>query len=244
MAIHFQYYGERTGGRLFVLLHGMDRDDADLAQLKNVILENFAGDHVLTVSYPASRWSNAKPLAITAKCVDEIDAEFTRRGGEGYTEVILIGHSLGALIARKICLIAHGICSDYAGEFLFPPTAKGWANKITRLVLLAGMSRGWKLNPRNPNTPRRRWLARGFQYATAHIFGRGHLVRAAHRGTPFIVNLRLDWLALANGSHPGQTPPELVVQVAAERYDGASERSHRPCGWQELQIPLRGRNQA
>jgi hypothetical protein len=194
----------------------MEHKAANLSQLRDAIQADFPDDRCILLTYPSSRWSNANPLEIATLCVTKIQSEFDQRNDEGYREVILVGHSLGALLVRKACLIAHGICSDFAPGLgvRAAPRRKAWANKITRLVLLAGMSRAWRLTPRNQHTPRVRWLARVIQLAVARAFGHGHLVRAAHRGTPFIVNLRLDWLGLVNGDYIGEIAPALVVQIA------------------------------
>jgi alpha-beta hydrolase superfamily lysophospholipase len=217
MPIQFEHFGGTNGRRLFFLVHGMDRTAADLAPLKAAIRASFPDDRLVMVTYPASRWSNQNPLDVAKHCVDRIQSEFESGPEGGYQEIVLVGHSLGALIARKVCLLAHGICSDFAAGIPVTPAPRTWANKIKRLVLLAGMSRGWKLWPRNQHTPRLRWIGRGLQFGLARIFGQGRLVRAAHRGSPFVVNLRLDWLALINGDYAKEMPPDLVVQIAALR---------------------------
>ena len=215
MPIRFEHLGQQNGRRLFFLVHGMEHTAASLAHLEGAIRTAFPDDRLVLVTYPSSRWSNENPLGIAKKCVDEIQSEFESAPESGYEEVVLIGHSIGALLARKICLIAHGICSDFSAEIPVTPVRRIWANKVKRLVLLAGMSRGWRLWPRNQYTSRIRWMARGLQLAVASVLGQGRLVRAAHRGSPFVVNLRLDWLALINGDYPKETAPDLVVQIAA-----------------------------
>ncbi len=192
----------------------MEHTAADMYHLRETILGSFPSDALLLVTYPASRWSNLDPIDLVKQCVARIELQINSHAKGGYDEVILVGHSLGALFARKVCMLAHGICSDYASDSNFQPERRLWANSVSRLVLLAGMSRGWRLRPRNPFTPRVRWLARGIQYACARIFGFGRLVRATHRGSPFIVNLRLDWLSLINRDYPDRVPPEVVVQIA------------------------------
>ena len=206
MPIQFEHFGGTNGRRLFFLVHGMDHTAADLAPLKAAIRASFPDDRLVLVTYPALRWSNQNPLDVAKQCVDRIQSEFESGPEGGYQEIVLVGHSLGALIARKVCLLAHGICSDFAAGIPVTPAPRSWANRIKRLVLLAGMSRGWKLWPRNQHTPRFRWIGRGLQFGLARIFGQGRLVRAAHRGSPFVVNLRLDWLALINGDYTKEMP--------------------------------------
>ena len=215
MPIRFEHHGAKNGRRLFFLVHGMDHTADDLAPLREAIRARFPDDRLVLVTYPASRWSNQNPLDVAKQCVDQIQSEFESGPDGGYEEIVLVGHSLGALLARKICLLAHGICSDFAAGIPVTPAPRPWANQVKRLVLLAGMSRGWKLWPRNQYTPRIVWIGRGLEFAVARVFGRAHLLRAAHRGSPFVVNLRLDWLALINGDYPKEMPPDLVVQIAA-----------------------------
>ena len=242
MPIQFEHHGEPRGRRLFFLVHGMEHTAADLAHLKEAIRAEFPEDRLVLVTYPSSRWSNQNPLEVAEKCVAEIQSEFESGPDGGYEEIIIVGHSLGALLARKICLLAHGICSDFAVDIPFTPASRSWANKVKRLVLLAGMRRGWRLWPRNQYSSRIRWIARGLQLAVARVLGRGLLLRAAHRGSPFIVNLRLDWLALINGDYPKELPPDLVVQIAAlhDTVVHPSDHIDLQAGWNFRYVAVEG----
>lgn len=213
MKLTEEFEGHRTGERLFVLVHGWEHTARNLGHLKHAVQAAFPLDDVLLPSYPASRWSNGDLREVAERCVDFIEGACRMHRNEGYKQIILIGHSLGALIARKVYLIAHGQYSDYQQRTLFMPGKRAWAPCITRLVLLAGMNRGWKLWPKNEHTPPLRWLGRALSLTLARILGLGRLVRAAHRGAPFVVNLRLDWLQLASTGRE----PDMVVQLAGLR---------------------------
>lgn len=213
MNISEVFEGQRTGERLFVLVHGWEHTAKNLDQLKCAVQAAFPADDVLLPSYPASRWSNGDLRVVAEKCVELIECAWGQHGNAGYKQIILIGHSLGALIARKVYLIAHGQYSDYQQRPLFVVGKRAWAPCITRLVLLAGMNRGSKLWPKNAQTPLLRWLGRVLSLTLARGLRLGRLVRAAHRGAPFVVNLRLDWLQLTSTG----VEPNMVVQLAGLR---------------------------
>jgi pimeloyl-ACP methyl ester carboxylesterase len=213
MKVTEEFEGQRTGERLFVLVHGWEHTAKNLDHLKCAVQAVFPSDDVLLPCYPASRWSNGDLRDVAEGCVGLIEGAWGKHQDGGYKQIILIGHSLGALIARKVYLIAHGQYSDYEQRTLFVAGKRAWAPCITRLVLLAGMNRGWKLWPKNAQTPLLRWLGRVLSLTLAQGLGLGRLVRAAHRGAPFVVNLRLDWLQLTSTG----VEPDMVVQLAGLR---------------------------
>ncbi|HEX8985159.1 MAG TPA: alpha/beta fold hydrolase [Bryobacteraceae bacterium] len=212
MQLSVQFHGARTGGRLFVLVHGWQHAPKNLADLIAAVRESFPEDDVLLPCYPSSTWSNGDLCLVAEYCVQQIQEAWEKHRKAGYREVVLIGHSLGALLARKTYLIAHGKYSEYPIEGA-APEKREWADRIQRLVLLSGMNRGWKLYPKNKYTPPRVWLWRLLLLTAARVTHRGTLVRSAYRGAPFVVNLRLDWLELM---HAG-VQPALVVQLAGTR---------------------------
>lgn len=76
--------------------------------------------------------------------MDEID---TRWKPEQHRGVILIGHSLGGLIARKIYAAACGSYGQAPMEAeLEAANPRPWADKVERVILLASLDRGWRLS--------------------------------------------------------------------------------------------------
>jgi triacylglycerol esterase/lipase EstA (alpha/beta hydrolase family) len=100
----------------------------------------------------------ADPNEIVADLLNRIDkllhmAEQEKRPVDN---IILVGHSLGALLARKLYVVACGETNEALFEEalrerhhckeddLIEPRI--WSSKVSRIVLLAGMNRGWRLS--------------------------------------------------------------------------------------------------
>ena len=83
---------------------------------------------------------------IVRAVVEEIDkalANRERRGdGGAYERLILIGYSCGAVIARKIAIVAHGETADAPFVKELRGLERTWAGSVERIILLAGMSSG------------------------------------------------------------------------------------------------------
>ncbi len=208
--------GSHSSGRLCVLIHGWEHTPKNLSDLKTAARETFPDADLMVPSYPASTWSNGDLREIAEKFVEYIDSAWKAHKDGLYSEIILIGHSLGALVARKIFLISHGKFSDFWIGGI-KPEPRAWAHHITRIILLAGMNRGWHLVPKNKYTPLHKWLGRLFLLGLATLTFRGRLVRSAHTGAEFVVNLRLDWLDLMRELEIKELPQPLFVQLAGTR---------------------------
>jgi pimeloyl-ACP methyl ester carboxylesterase len=149
-------------------------------------------------------FANVPARRIAAGMVDKIEQAIQSRrlqGGRGYERIILVGHSFGAVIARKIIILANGELPDAPFEDGLGnySTPRSWAANITRLVMLGGMSRGW--SPAHS----RDWLTAAFwtlgswwsELVALPTLGWGRpSVACIRRGAPFIVQTRLQWLAL------------------------------------------------
>jgi hypothetical protein len=94
--------------------------------------------------------------------------------------VVLVANSMGAPLVRRA---------------LLDDRAVAWATRVSRLVLLAGLSRGWDLagEPPADGHPVNR-LGMRFLYWAGGVLGAGRLAFALERGAPFVTNLRLDWM--------------------------------------------------
>ena len=93
---------------------------------------------------------------IVAMLVGQIDALVRARAEAGgrYSRISLVGHSIGAVLARKIAIVAFGEQTDTRGyrpapfepEFRNFRLGLPWAALIQRIVLLAGVNRGWSVS--------------------------------------------------------------------------------------------------
>ncbi len=107
-----------------------------------------------------------------------INAEWLEH--EGFSDVVLIGHSLGGLFVRQAYLLASG-----AVEGEEPST---WGSYVSRIILFASANRGLNLDRRATAWLRPFiWLAR---IAPLPRFVSNDLIR----GSSFLTNLRINWI--------------------------------------------------
>lgn len=222
--------------KLAVFLHAIDSSPAALQHVCTAFLQSPAGANadVLLPKLPVDPGSFADPDDIVGDLALMVDSAWDAAAGAGrpYESIVFIGHSIGGLLARKLYVAAMGEQRrDGRVEAPFEPRlkqrlqprkpledvqARPWAAKVDRIVLLAGINRGWQVS-------HNAGIRRGIELWAGATLGRllGALpfggvhptYMAAHRGSPFITQLRLQWLAL-----PPQGGPQ-VVQLLGTRDD-------------------------
>lgn len=142
---------------------------------------------------------------IVRAVVEEIDkalADRARRGdGGAYERLLLVGYSASAVIARKVAIVVHGETAEAPFVQELKGLERTWAGSIERIILLAGMSNGWAPE-----------IARDWFQAAWWTLGSGYCVLlsmlrlpvptlyAMRRGQPFIIQTRLEWLALTRSN--------------------------------------------
>lgn len=112
--------------------------------------------------------------------------------------IVLLGFSAGSLLARRVFCIAHG--ADETGEVTQPP--EPWADKIDRLVVLAGITRGWEYTSVSPDhvrfvspvLPRLAALLGAFGSSTRRVETPVPLIMQLKRGAPFVVTTRIQYV--------------------------------------------------
>jgi alpha-beta hydrolase superfamily lysophospholipase len=164
---------------------------------------------LLVPSYPAGYLANTPTNALAQEIVDLLNHFVLKRreGGADYQCIILIGHSFGALLLRKALVYAYGSTEDAPSRT--PP--QPWRHKIRRLILFAGMNRGWVMSDRPPGANRLIWAYLKFLYFFLRRFPVAKLVRAAERGAPFLSDLRVQWLRLFDQEDAALLP--ITVQL-------------------------------
>src|SRR4051812_39910638 len=102
------------GDTLAVLLHAYQQTPASLNRVANAVRETYPRADILAPRLPACTFSIADPERIAGDLLKEIGAQVDRRRAakgapeKGYERIILVGHSAGAVLARKITALAHG----------------------------------------------------------------------------------------------------------------------------------------
>jgi pimeloyl-ACP methyl ester carboxylesterase len=213
---------------LVVLLHGYTHTPRDLNSLDKEVQKSLPNADIFRPYYSSWLLSNTDPIEEAFTLVDEIATYFNSKQ---YDKVILIGHSTGAVIIRKAYLYALGIQDDVPVPSLNKP--KVWATKVDRIITLAGMNRGFNYS-KKPN--RMNWL-KYWSYRIGIFLGEktgsGKFIRSFMRGSPFIANLRVQWIRLAVDER-FSLPPTIqligmrddVVEIK-DNYDLASDRNFR-----------------
>ncbi len=199
----------KPGGPLVVVLHGLRGSPAKMAGVVGAVRETFPDATIFVPHLPyANFFTFARAELIAATVVAKINCLMA--DGD-HARIILAGHSMGSLIARKTAIIAHGEC---AGAPFEPKLSdldckpRPWAAKIDRVIMLAGMARGWSLNTAGSPLVIA-VLGAVILFGDVFLLGAWTVLRA-RQGAPFIVQTRLQWLALVRHRHDD---PIKVVQL-------------------------------
>ena len=148
-----------------------------------------------------------------------------------YTAIILVGHSLGGVLARKIAILAYGETpgTPFEKEYAAYREPSPFADRINRIIMLAGLSRGWTVSSAD------RWMT-AFIWGLLEIWGEiaawvtgtPYTVFAVRRGAPFLVQTRLQWLALVmrptifqRWNPPISEPAKARLQVLCQTHSPA-----------------------
>jgi len=210
-----------SGQQLVVLLHGFRGNNQSFADIIDLAKAAFPGAILHKPELPHGR-TFARIRA--AKIVADQIAEITKLCEQNeFSDIVLMGHSMGAVMARRILLEASGLDKHWHGsenvgepgsdnalcvEPEFAQTKRyKWVNRVSRLVLLAGMSRGWSIDNAKGGLQQFYWTLGSF---IGHAMpGAKPTIFDIRKGCPFIVQTRLRWLDYVRSS--GKKPQ--VVQL-------------------------------
>lgn len=213
---------------MVVVVRGFMTDRRTMEGILRVIQEQRPKADLLFFNFPSTTFSNRDPFALAS----ELEAAIAERDRTNrYQRILISGHGMGALLVRKAYLYGCGSVEDlnFAGDAATSRPPHNWVSKVDRIVLLAGLNRGWDLDGR---TTGRDWYQTGLHrldLMLARLTGTGRFIRSFARGEPFVANLRLQWLATlekARSRKDGPHPP-VVVQVLGDRDDVVSPDDSR-----------------
>lgn len=222
--------------QLVLLVHAFNRSSNAMRGVRDAVESAFPHADILAPDYPSSPLSNNDPMVITESLVDILD-ETTE--AHNYDSIVLVGHSLGALLVRKAYVLGLGFAED-SGAGLHG-RQKNWASKVTRIVLMAGVNRGWSLSPKAKHLGWGKWALLRLATRFARIIRRGRLIQRVSRGSPFVSNLRIQWIKAARANNV-RTP--LTVQLLGTIDDvvGAEDNTDVNCAvnFRFLRVPETG----
>ena len=195
---------------LVVVLHGLDfhrplpgqRVDCDrlnsfikMLLLPTIETSNDPLANVLLIDYHNDLFVRGKTAEKLAAAVSAVigDAHANAGSGIGYKTIILLGHSFGSLLARRVMVEA-------------AESKEHWCKHATGLISLAGTNLGFKIDKVNS------WKLRIFSAAAGitglvapwlvealNSLGPGRLASYSWRNSPWVVDTRIKWLRLYEG---------------------------------------------
>jgi hypothetical protein len=203
-----------TKSTLVIVVHGLAGKGDRMGTLIDLVKQEVAGAAILNVRYSSGWLSNSSPSVLASALTDSIRRQYEQCRGvrdSEYREVVLVGYSFGSLLLRQAFLFGLG---DTRGN----PEAisagsrqrQDWTNHTSRIVLIAGMNRGWYLDKKLTGLRfYQRWIAK-WTRPILKVAGVSGLLFAIEQGSPFVANLRIEWMEAAvqyRDSFP------LVVQI-------------------------------
>lgn len=216
MASDFRAAARGPADTLVVVVHGMLQNILDTAP--DVVAARLPSADLLLPRYDAGPTSNEEPITLAVSLSDRIEAcylDHRKSAGDDYRRIILVGHSRGALMARKAYVLARGETSEIAHGGL-KPGPKEWHRAVERIVLLAGLNRGWSLAEKPPKMPWRTFVWYRIAARLARLTGTARLLQGIERGAPFVANLRVQWIRLCREA--GSSMPR-TIQILGDMDD-------------------------
>ena len=241
-------FTENEGAKtLVIMLHGYDATRYSMRFVWFAAKESIASSDFFLPDLPLNLLSFEDPITVINELVKKVDQ---RQRDHRYDHIIIVGHSIGALLARKFYTYACGEASpeDAYQQFRAPfePAVENrngydWADKIERLVLLAGMNLGWSISQHMNLWTALKYrigVAFGKYIMTPLVFFRTvarfsthgldafchpmtPLIFTLRRGATFLTNLRVQWIVMRECAGAAQNHDEhqpdrgsaLVVQM-------------------------------
>jgi len=178
---------------LVIVLHGYYGKVSNQQSLKNRVQSQYGDAKIVIPDLKLGLFSKADPNQLSKEIIQLIDEHWATHL---FDKLIIIGHSCGGLLARKVYVYACGENSEAPFELKGFENPKPWAKHVERLVLLAGMNRGWSIN-RHLSLK----LAIGYEIGMMIISLLAFLnyklfIAKFIKGAPFITQLRIQWLAM------------------------------------------------
>lgn len=194
--------------------------------VREVFPQEEAGE-LLVPDLDLGTFSTADPNDLVAGLLRVVDE---RWNSQPFERLIIIGFSAGTLLVRNLYATACGARAEPDGT-VDQSAARPWASRVERLVLVAGITRGWSISSATPALVRfvaplalfflNQW-ARWF-CGRSPVLKRGPppLIQQLKRGAPFVIESRLKLLQVerhVRQSAAGQLPHTVLLLGSKDEY--------------------------
>src|SRR5208283_1643266 len=223
------------GRELAVVLHGPHGSQKHMLGVFEAVGERSEDTDILAPILPYGGLFGLLDTTPVEKIVREVIKEIDkalagrerRDDGGVYERFLLIGYSASAVIARKVAIVVHGETADAPFLQDLRGLERSWAGGVERIILLAGMSSGWAPAVARDWAQSAFWTLASWYCVLLSMFGLPvPTLYALRQGQPFIVQTRLEWLALTRSE-------QLAMKRAAHAH-ALRLRGGRYSSWEAL----------
>jgi hypothetical protein len=204
---------------LLVLVHAFNSGPERLAGVAQAARDALlhADVEICSERMPFHALSSVHPHAAVNKLLDDIDARWAAatQAGPPFDRIIMLGYSVGSLIVRKAYVVACGETPEAPLEPEFCSEPRPWAGRVDRIVLLAGLNRGWRVSHHLSLVKALAWtvliaLVRVWEVATF----RRNFILQFKRDSEFLTQLRVQWIRMRRrAAVHGKPGAATVVQL-------------------------------
>lgn len=218
----FKPAAEHFFNTLVIIFHGYVINPLKYRSLTATVFEVYKDAKVLLPKMPLSVFSCADPNKIVNDILCQVDAVWNSLNLENQQslKIILIGHSTGALLARKFYVAACGENDDAPLEAEINGKApRAWANNVDRVILFAGINRGWTINP---HMPLNKAIVLGlgiFIGKIMSLFKFYPIAFKTRKGSKFITQLRIQSLSMLKKIKEKGIGNALTIQLLGTKDD-------------------------
>jgi pimeloyl-ACP methyl ester carboxylesterase len=224
-----------SGRELAIVLHGPHGSPETMQGVSQAIGERSKDIDILAPILPYSGFfaliRTTAVEKIVRDIIEQIDMALVNRerrnDGGAYERLILVGYSCGAVIARKVAIVVHGETAGASFVRDLKGLERTWAGSIERIILIAGMSRGWAPEIARDWFQSAFWTIGSWYCAIVAMLQLPvPTLYAMRQGQPFIVQTRLEWLALTRSNR--------LAEMRVARFHELSRRGGQSTSCQVL----------
>lgn len=140
---------QKVSPPIVLIIHGFASHKEKYAELKEIVEKSYPGCDPIIPYFPLPLFSTIQPNKIVNDLLQVLDKAWKEYLLISYPEdlppeIIIVGHSAGCLLARKLYIVACGETENCLFEHdVNNKQPKEWAKHVSRIILLAGVNNGW-----------------------------------------------------------------------------------------------------